>query len=263
VRWNDEKAEKKVGLDNQLIKNHYWTTVKIWIFLTIVSITLSINDMKVHDGDSDYIPYELAFVFTGMVMLLIYSKLARQFDQLLKRHNVLVHWFFTKEEWSQYVKYENRIRSVVTYLIESKEILNTNFFLTLISYREGIVANPYIAFALLIIANLITIGLTSYMSRIKNLAKGYSIAYVLLSTELVSLNGRIYCWTESCILWSGGNRFERVIYIDDIIPPVISLIYSSPGSKGSRDDHKIDIPVPVREKGNVGRIIDEITRVTR
>jgi hypothetical protein len=243
----EENTVEEVRLDNHGIKNNYWTTVKVWIFLTTVFTTLSVSIKLLYNDPDSYILMYISFLSIDALQL--YLKKARQFDQLLKSNDVLARWFFIKEEWSQYInKYENTVLSAITE--GGLQFLIINVFVVFVVYDQGIVANPYIAFALLIITELITICI--YI----NLAKGYTTAmtaYVLLSTQSVSINGDFYTW-------SGNNRLEKVIYIDNILP-VISLTYSSP-SKFGRTNDTIKIPVPTREKGKVGKIIDELPRVS-
>jgi hypothetical protein len=243
----EENAVEEVRLDNHGIKNNYWTTVKVWIFLTTVFTTLSVSMKLLYNDPDSYILMYISFLSIDALQL--YLKKARQFDQLLKSNDVLARWFFIKEEWSQYInKYENTVLSAIPE--GCLQFLIINVFVVFVIYDQGIVANPYIAFALLIITELITICI--YI----NLAKDYTTAmtaYVLLSTQSVSINGDFYTW-------SGINRLEKVIYIDNILP-VISLTYSYP-NKFCRANGTIKIPVPTREKGKVGKIIDELPRVS-
>jgi hypothetical protein len=84
----------------------------IWSGVVLVGIILiflpGIIGLEGNDGG-----YALSFLggfmaLIGIIAALIYFKLARTIDNIIKKENVLAHWNYTSDEWQKYTETERK-----------------------------------------------------------------------------------------------------------------------------------------------------------
>lgn len=248
------------------IKNTQWPVVRIWSGLTAVFLAVCFLPAFIHKdmikGDV-FAVHNIIEIITvirifsgffasfGIIALFIYSKRARQLDELLNGKDVLARWFFSKDEWLQYAEYDYQ---------EDKAAKTSLFYLisgiTLIIGIVLSISSSDILFIYIMLGIIAMIAISAfgsiYAGRAMNLAK---TGYVIISTQSALLNGAFHNWA------SIGARLENLTYIDDVTPTIISLEYSFPVRSGQQVV-TIRIPVPLKEREEVMPIIDKIIRTS-
>jgi hypothetical protein len=244
------------------IKNTQHIVTKIWIWTTALFIALGLLSVFSNNKNLPFEFFLMASIGAG-VLALISSSRAKQFDNLLEEletNRILVRWFFTRDEWSEYAEYNyQRNKSKIYKSIKEGIIFFIILFVCFIFLKKILFTNSNTTLALIIIASFtmpfLRFSVLLYNNLSRNLTKtGYIAGYVFLSTDSVLLNGDFHNWT------SMDSRLEKITYVDSGIPTIISLTYSRPAGRGSREIISIKIPVPTREKAKIKEIIDELAR---
>jgi hypothetical protein len=187
----------------------------------------------------------------GVIALLLYLRLARAVENLLKKENVLAHWSFTPEEWQSYFGNDppdpaEDWKGLFALVSVVAVILGLAFWLLTRT-------SPWIV--VLIVLALILISFFTarvYASPSRRPARPKA-SDVIVSLDGVSINRHLH-------LWNGiGTRLEKA-NLEERAGQRLGLAfeYSAPSSSG-RDFYVARIPVPAGEQAAAAGILSRIS----
>ncbi len=229
-------------------------TARVWLVITLVAIvTIFIPEAVGIDGfDGGFaISFMAGFVaIMGIVAFIIYTRLARTLDGMLKQENLLAHWQYTPHEWKKYTEREHK---------EEKSGKKATFILVaVISAIVGVIFwaldpdhSPFVIIVVLsldALIGIVAIGSVAYNHRQNK--KYLGEAYI--TRDGVYLNRQLHIWKGI------GNKLEDVRYEDSSrSQPRIVFDYSSPG-RYSRNSYSARIPVPQGQEEQARIIVAQI-----
>jgi len=140
----------------------------------------------------------------GLTGAIIYNKLARAVDGMLKEKNLLAHWTYTPEEWRRYTEKE--------YAEDSKARKGLFIMITVISLIIGlgwwIFTREYPLLIFSVIFGIIALtGLTAYLTAASNYRRNRKfLGEVYITLDGVYLNRQIHIWKGI------GTSLEKAVY---------------------------------------------------
>jgi hypothetical protein len=186
----------------------------------------------------------------GLIAMLIYLQMAGILDRVTRPENVLAHWKYTPEEWSQYTQQEPQE--------ESLGRRNLFLIIAIISIIVGavfwlIVRDNALIIVLIILGIIAIAGITAWASGFashRNNSQNPGEFYIAL--DGVYLNRQLHIWKGI------GNQLGSIAFeVDSQGHPGILIEYSSPGRE-SRYFYNLRVPVPSGQEELARKLVADI-----
>ncbi len=164
-----------------MVRNPLRKTVYIWAGITIVAVAMIFTPGFLGvDGMSG--GYAISFVsffgvIVGIIVMVIYSRLASRCDRILSGEDLLAHWIYTPELWRKYSEKEyglDRSEKKALFYLVSGISLFISFLFLMIDPEVG--AYVFASMSVLIVIIGLTAILSSmhgYRRNMKNLGEAY------------------------------------------------------------------------------------------
>lgn len=210
-----------------------------WAIITMLAIfgifAPEIFGIKGFDGG-----FAISFVcvfltITGIIVVVIYTGRARLLNRILSGENILAHWTYSAEEWSQYTekeyKEEKQSKKGLAIVISAIALLmGIVFFLA--DNENGIWVLVGMLALIAIIA--FTAWFTSWYNHRQN-QKYLGETYI--TGDAVYINRQLHTWRGL------GARLDSVDLSEGKPPLLLRFVYSAPTRTGMQE-YTVRIPVP-------------------
>jgi hypothetical protein len=214
-------------------------TTMAWAIITMLAIfgifAPEIFGIEGFDGG-----FAISFVcvfltITGIIVVVIYTGRARLLNRILSGENILAHWTYSAEEWSQYTekeyKEEKQSKKGLAIVISAIALLmGIVFFLA--DNENGIWVLVGMLALIAIIA--FTAWFTSWYNHRQN-QKYLGETYI--TGDAVYINRQLHTWRGL------GARLDSVDLSEGKLPLVLRFVYSAPTRTGMQE-YAVRIPVP-------------------
>jgi|SaaInlStandDraft_4_1057021.scaffolds.fasta_scaffold76878_1 hypothetical protein len=232
------------------IKNPQRVVLKRWLiidaFFIILSI-LSIKNFDINSFDGMYIMLSILIILTSFFFIPLTLKNIKLLDGAIKRGQSIVHWKYTNDEWSEFLKFEKSYRndeSRVTAIVLS--IITAIVFIPFI-----LIINEGKFFMFLVLISLF--GLFFFMGgifpKIIFYLKRNDIGEVILLKKGVLINKEFHTWDYPL------SKFNNATYIKKPYRHIM-VIYDFIDRTGPRS-YAINIPIPKKNKQDIKNIISK------
>ncbi len=194
-------------------------------------------------------------VIVGIASVIVFARMARLFDTVLQKDNILVHWTYSPEEWQQYTEEEyteDRNDKIHLLLIISVFAVVAGVILW-VAYRDNPLSIVGIVVGLIVLIGLVAL-LSTALSHRRNRSR-HGEVYIARDGALV--NGRFHVWKGAAnSLGSVSYREARRSSPGSL--PRVDIRYSSP-NLGTRSYYAARIPVPRGQEEAARKVVKEIS----
>ncbi len=179
------------------------------------------------------------------------------------KSNILAHWYFTKEQWNQYLYYE-KLKFESSNLVDVRKILTFGVPVMVLIAIMGAAKGGLAVFFFVLIIGSLFLGFCYLIHRaVRKVAEQrlHTLTGEVKITKLwVDINGVIYDWRGR---WSLPKIYKE--YVDTGMGKMLLLNFICTGSmfvRGSRHpiEKKFLVPVPHGKESEADFIITEITK---
>jgi hypothetical protein len=191
------------------------------------------------------------FVFmVGIIAAVIYFKLAKSADTIIRNENVLAHWTYSPEQWRQYTEEEHKEDAAAKW--------GLFVLVAVIAVVVGIImaimiGEDFLIIALIILGIIAVAGLAALFSTIGSYLynkKYHGEAY--LTQDGVYFNKQMHIWKGM------GNKLESIAFDkEDRELPRLTIVYSALAAY-KRNSYAVRIPVPPGEETTAKMIVNKI-----
>jgi hypothetical protein len=193
-----------------------------------------------------------AFVaILGVIATLLYLRLTRALENLVKQENVLAHWKYTPEEWQSYSDEEHRE--------DTADRKGLFILVCVIAVIAGlvfwlIVRDEALLIFLIVLAIIAITGLTALLSAQANYRQNKKIqGEVTISLDGVYINRQTHIWKGI------GTRLESATFDDQAKAGPRLIFEYSAASPGGRDFYTARVPVPPGQEDLAKKILSDIS----
>lgn len=184
-----------------------------------------------------------------LILVLIYSSRAKEFEKIISHQTLIVKWEYNKEEWEQFcladLKTEKREKRVIFGLIAA---LNIGCGI-LIGSSMGSITPALIS--LLIIP---VVAVPAYLIPLWRYKKIVLSKPIVLIAENGVIAGKRYHLWESL-----GARLDSIEISNREFPEMLTFHYSVPMRNGRRP-RAVRVPVPARSNNDISKITELFTK---
>jgi hypothetical protein len=239
------------------IKNRPRRVAFIWIgiaFLGLIIIfTPGIIGMDGFDGGYALSAGGLLVALTGLIAGVIYFKLARSVDSIIRNDDVLAYWTYSPEEWRQYTEEEHK---------EDAAAKRGLFMLiAIIAVIVGIImaiaiGEDFLIIALIILGIIAVAGLAAFFSTIasyRHNKKNHGEVYI--TSDGVYFNQQMHIWKGM------DNRLEEIFLDNDGTGLTRLTITYSALAAYKRNSYTVRIPIPPGQEETAKKIVGKIANV--
>ena len=189
-------------------------------------------------------------VIVGVIAVIMFARLARLFDSILKKENILAHWTYSPDEWKQYTEEEHK---------EDKADKRSLFLLVAaISIVVGsilwvIYPDDLLLDICTILGIIAVIGLAAYLSQLSAYRRNEKhLGEVYIAKDGAYLNRQLHIWKGL------STRLVDATYEGGSYSlPKVKIQYSSQ-NLATRNYHTARIPVPHGQEKIAQRIVAQI-----
>ncbi len=179
--------------------------------------------------------FSIVLCATSFVVAVMYTKRARVVTGILRQENLLVHWTYTKEEWSLYAKKEH---------LENKRYnMNLFWLVTVIAVIIGVIfiigkPKDWIIFAGTVLGIIFIAGFSAWLAVVLKKRQNLNLGEAYITKDAVYLNRELHLWKGfgAALEEAGYQGTARAV-------PVINIEYSVPARSG-RQSVTVRVPVP-------------------
>lgn len=248
----DECSPVEDGMEK--IKNPYWHTAIACTSIIVLGIVMiflpGIIGLEGFNGG-----FALSFlggfvVIIGIITVIIVAHLARLFDNILKKENILVHWTYTPEDWKQYTEEEHK---------EDKTDKGRLFIVVaVIAVIVGIIMcfifpDDILLNICIILGIIAVIGLTAFLSQLA----AYRWNKKYLGEVYITLDGAYF--NRRLHIWKGlTTKLDGATYeVGKQSLPRVTFLYSSQ-NMAVRNAYAARIPVPRGQEEAARNIVTQV-----
>lgn len=189
-------------------------------------------------------------VIVGIISVVVFARLARLSDSILKKENILAHWTYSLAEWQQYIEEEH--------IQDSSDKRNLFIMVAVIAVLVGLVMlvihpdNPLLIFYI-IFGLIVVIGLAAYLSSIAPYQWNKKhLGEVYIARDGTYINRKLHIWKGL------GTALVSAEYeAGKYSLPRINIEYSSPNGT-MRNYYTARIPVPRGQEEIAEKIVTRI-----
>jgi MFS family permease len=172
---------------------------------------------------------------TGIIVVVIYLKRAKVLDRILQGENLLAHWTYSPDEWSQYAEKEfhtERKEKWTLFYIVAGFALFFGILFFIFDHKAGL----WVLILMLALTALIAFvawftAWYNYRQNKKYLGEAY------ITSDAAYLNKQLHTWRGLCA------KLESVILAEEKSQQLLAFTYSAPTRTG-RQDYTARVPVP-------------------
>lgn len=231
--------------------NQQWRVVRVWIFLTILFLTVcfvpGLVGIDGMDGGFAIITISGMLVISGLITLAFYIPRARRLDKMLKEDNFLTAWMLSDEEWKSYLALD---------LAADKGLSKSTFILiTVISLVIGVILTLSFKDFLLLI---IIAGLIAFLSLpaftfplLRSRRKRKSSPLVMIGENALYVGGSFSNWG------SMGASLKSSEFDTSTNPAILTFTIVYPSRTGMSED-QVRVPVPSAKKTEVPALVAKL-----
>lgn len=252
--WLRRLNEKLV---NHKMPNPVKRTAIIWWVLCIVFFVgiftpFIMESSGIESGDWAFAVMFLCVVssITSIIVAIIYTRRARLVAGMLNEKDLLVHWTYSKDEWSSYAEKE--------YRRDRQEKRNMALLIAVISFVVFIILSiihpdGWLIFLLTVLGIIAMVSVVAAMSVWMRYRKNrIHHGEVYISRNAVYINEELHVWGQFGAVLEGVSYNER-----GQTGPLIQITYSSPNRFGPVYTN-IRIPIPNGEEETAKRIVSSL-----
>ncbi len=230
------------------IRNPQRTALTIWLVVDAFFIILGLNSFlhfDINSFDGMFILVSITVVLTSIIFIKSTIKNVKILDEAINNNKMIAHWQYTKEEWLNYLNYEEKDR-----FEKNKLIAGILFIIT------AIVFVPFILIIhegklFMSAVMLLLYAMYFFMGWIFPLIAFYfkrkSIGEVILLEKGILLNKQFYTWNFPF------SKFSNAKFIKNPYEH-LAVTYNFIDRTGPRS-YTINVPIPKTNRVNISRII--------
>lgn len=226
-------------------------TVIAWGIITILSIfgIFAPSIFGIDGFDGGFAISTLCFFLTicGIIIIIIYFKRTIKLIQILKGTNLLAHWEYSTEEWTEYADREyikEKAGKKVLFLIIAGWALFFGIIFMIFDFENG----KWVMIAMLALIAIIafTAWFTAWYNYRQN--KRY-LGETFITEDAVYINRQLHTWR------SLGASLDSVDLSLEKPLTVLRFIYSAPTRAGIQE-YTLRVPVPAGQEKTASEIMD-------
>ena len=186
----------------------------------------------------------------GIICVVVFARMARLFDNIMKKENILVHWSYSQDDWKQYTEEEHRE--------DARDKRNLFFLVAAISVVVGIIMwamhpDDGVIVLIIILGIIAIVGLTAFLSILSPYRWNKKhLGDVYIAKDGAYLNRRLHIWKGL------GTQLEGVTYEEGKQALArINIAYSSINTT-MRNSYTARIPVPRGQEETAKNIVEQI-----
>ena len=190
------------------------------------------------------------FVIISVIVAVIYMRQAAVLARIFSGQDLLAHWTYQKDEWSEYTEKENvreKVGKTRLFILVSGIALVVGIIFVLVTHDSGgvwVMASIITLIAILAFTAWFT-SWYDYRQNRKNLGEAY------ITPKAVYLNKRLYTWGNL------GSWLESV-NIQDSTPPYIEFKYVA-AAHAIVQEYTVNVPVPHGKEQEARDLIDRFS----
>jgi MFS family permease len=197
--------------------------------------------------------YAISFVslfvaIMGIIVVVIYTWLAKMLDKILRGEGLLAHWTYTPEEWKEYAEREyaeEKTEKIGLFIVVSAFALFFGVLFWVIDPESGI----YIFLAMLGLIAIIGFAWRFTAWHYYNQNKKY-LGEAYITRDALYLNRRFYAW---CIL---GARLISVTLRNEQDLTLLNFTFTTPTMTGLQD-YTARVPIPQGQEETAKTIVQQ------
>lgn len=228
-------------------KRNVWISLAFGLLGLLMMFFPIAGYVDIMDGGGALIMVGLLFFFTSIPVAVMFNKRAKLYDSFAQGRDVLVHWRYTPDLWSEYGE-EEEVRDAYRKKMLFFTIAGFAIFfgaLFLILDPEG--GGP--ATFLAMVGLVAIIGITAFISiRMAARRNRAGNAEVYISPDGLYLNRVLHSWGHI------NTRLESVRIVSARVP-VIEFVYSYP-SRAGMQSVIVNVPIPGGEIPAAQRLVE-------
>lgn len=236
-----------------MIENPLHETVYVWLIITIAAVAmLFIPEILGIEGMNGGFAISFASFFVlimGIIVVIVYNRLASRLDKILSGENLLVHWTYTPQMWSEYAEKEYGLEKTGTkglFIVVSAFALFFGILFWMIDPENGI----YVFLSMLgLIAIIEFTRLFStwyyYRQNVKYLGEAY------IARDGVYLNRQLHTWNFLT------SRIKKVDLQNDKGLLLLSITYWA-WTMTFGQEYTVRIPVPPGQEEKAKEIVSQL-----
>lgn len=238
-------------MSERKIKNPQRSVLYRWLCIDLIFIILGIKSslyFDINPFDGMILMVGITVILTSLFFIKLTLKNIKLIDDAIKHKKRIVHWQYTKEEWSEYISHEKSYRTT-----EGKLIAFVLSGITLIIFVPFILIIEEAKLSLFFVL-LGLLGLYFFMGFVVPHIVFYfrknTTGEVLVLEKGVLLNKQFHTWDFPLSKFNSAY-FEKTPY------PHLSISYDFVDRTGPRD-YVIHIPIPKNNTTNIKSIVKQL-----
>jgi hypothetical protein len=231
----------------RITSNVWWGITAVAIFLIFLPGLIGLEGFNGGFAVS-FIAFFLVII--GVIVAVIYMKRASVLDKIFKGENVLAHWTYAQEEWTEYAKKEyarEKAGKNTLFLIVAGISLLVGLGFLLVTRNS---AGFWVFLSML--ALIAIIGFTAWFTSWYNFRQNMKyLGETYITPHAVYLNRQLHTW-NSLGAWLDSVSIKG----DD--DPYIEFKYMAPTRTGVQE-YNVNVPIPKNKELEARGILDKFT----
>jgi hypothetical protein len=238
----------KNNTENIKIKNPQKTVLAVWFLVDIFFIVLGLTSLihfDINSFDGMFILVSITVVLTSIFFIISTIKNIRVLNDAINSCKMIIHWKYTKEEWQNYLNYEEKDN-----LEKNKLIAGILFIITALVFipfilviREG----KLFMFTVMFLLYAIYFFMGWVLPKIIFYLKGKNPGEVILLKKGILLDKQFFTWNFPF------SRFSHAEFVDEPYKH-LSVTYNFIDRTGPRS-YTVNVPIPEANKADINEII--------
>lgn len=229
-------------------------TALVWMGIAVLGIIViflpGIIGMDGFDGGYAVSVGGVLIFLVGLIAGLLYFKLAKSVDSIIRSENVLAHWTYTPEQWRQYTEEEHKDNAAGKWGLF---MLIAGIAVIIGIILAIIIGEDFLLIALIILGIIAVAGLAAFFSTIGSYRynkKHHGEVYI--TPDGVYFNRQMHIWKGL------GNSLEEIFFENERTAlSRLNITYSALAAY-KRNYWTLRIPVPPGEEDNAQSIANRI-----
>ena len=227
------------------------TTATVWWTITALAtfgiFAPSLFGMDGFNGGYAIAALCMLTAITGLIVAIIYTKMAGRLDKILKGENLLAHWTYSADEWQQYTEEEYKRQKSANkglFIIIAVIALVMGTIFLIVDHRAG----QWVF--LTMIGLIVLIGFVAWFTAFYNHQQNkHTLGQVYFTPDAIYLNRQFHdfksMWAklESATLKGKTNQY-------------IEFTYSAPTRTG-RQNYEARVPVPRGKEEEAPKLVEK------
>jgi hypothetical protein len=229
-------------------------TAIIWGIVTLLAIftifaphLFGMDDLR---GGFAISVLSILVAITGIIATVIYANRARMLDRILSGDNLLAHWTYSPEEWSEYTEKEFRTEKKEKWLLFYMVAGIALFFGILFVIFDHEAGLWVLVSMLGLIALIAFVAWFSAWYDYRQNKRYLGEAYI--TRDAIYLNRQLHTWRGL------GARLESVNLVGKESQQLLAVTYSAPTRMG-RQEYTVRVPVPRGQEKAAEKLAEKLT----